>query len=44
MESIFEIIGELLTTTCITKDLKYAGFALILIGGVFAYLYYTNQI
>ena len=42
MEAIFEIIGELLTTTCITKEFKYAGLALILIGGIFTYLYFIN--
>ena len=42
MEILFELIGELLTTTAITKELKYAGIALLLIIGIGTYLYLTD--
>lgn len=41
MEGLFLIIGELLTTTAVTKEWKYAGIALVLICGIFAYIYFT---
>lgn len=41
MEILFELIGELLTTTAITKELKYAGVALLLIIITSLYIYLT---
>jgi len=41
MEGLFLIIGELLTTTAVTKEWKYAGIALVLIGGIFTHMYFT---
>jgi hypothetical protein len=42
MEALFEILGELLTTALITKKGIYFLLFLILLGGIFGYLYYTS--